>query len=826
MALALGISLVAPCDSDGAVVSIDEPGLDIESGIRIQVLAEGDFDADGLLDLASVESAGSDGGDLAVRVRFGLGRGRFGPASHVTDVAVGTRIAVARMDGDALDDLVVGGPSCNACASGALQVWVGAVDRSFAPAHPAIPIERRPTAMAVGDIDGDHDLDVAAAFEDAGSGHDYSIFFNDGSASLIQKPGRIGYTSEDLAIADVTGDGVADLVSLFYLWISIRPGTGGGTFHDPGFAIGTPSRLGTLTVARVDADWDLDIVGGTSLEPGLVVFRNDGGGDFTRLPAIPTSERAGRVIVSDLNGDLTPDLVAPIRMRNEVAIFHGNEADTFAPAYIRSTGYRPNQTVVGDVNQDGLPDVVTGSESELALVVHLGQGDGFVGSSGLVTGEAPSAITVGDFDVDGRREFAIANRNAHTVSVFRAGAGEGSWIRSDLTVGVFPIGVGFADLDQDGKNELITIHASTGQLEVRRGLGAGDFEPPVGYAVCEQPRVLRFSDFDRDGRIDVIVGCDASSTALTILYGLGNAVLGNRADYAPSGSPYGMRDLQASDVTGDGRVDAIVATERGAQIALYPGAANGGLGTPVSLFAGGWVTGVDYCDVDGDGRLDLVAARPDGDEVVVFRGLGLGSFGDPVGIPAGFAPQAVRAGDVDGDRVADLIVSGAGRTTPQSAGSVRVLRGLGGGMFEPAASILVGKAPGELAFGDVTDDGRADILVAGPSLGTVDVLINHSEIGSVGVGPSSMSGDLSCRVHPNPSTGTIRLAVASQRAGPARIDLYSVTGRRVLSRAVELPRDAVIALEPGAGLHLAPGLYVVRMEQAGRQVTTRAILLP
>jgi hypothetical protein len=60
--------------------------------------------------------------------------------------------------------------------------------------------------------------------------------------------------------------------------------------------------------------------------------------------------------------------------------------------------------------------------------------------------------------------------------------------------------------------------------------------------------------------------------------------------------------------------------------------------------------------------------------------------------------------------------------------------------------------------------------------------------------------------------------------GSARLEVFDLAGRRVLSRGIDdrLERAGELRLDaPG----LRAGMYIVRLEQLGRSATARAILL-
>lgn len=78
--------------------------------------------------------------------------------------------------------------------------------------------------------------------------------------------------------------------------------------------------------------------------------------------------------------------------------------------------------------------------------------------------------------------------------------------------------------------------------------------------------------------------------------------------------------------------------------------------------------------------------------------------------------------------------------------------------------------------------------------------------------------------HPNPATGPLSVALSLASTAPARLEILDVAGRRVHASTIgrPVPGPQQIAL---SGLKLAPGVYVLRLEQSGVRLVTRSIVL-
>jgi hypothetical protein len=189
---------------------------------------------------------------------------------------------------------------------------------------------------------------------------------------------------------------------------------------------------------------------------------------------------------------------------------------------------------------------------------------------------------------------------------------------------------------------------------------------------------------------------------------------------ASGGANQGPFDVKVADVNGDGFLDLITAeTEAGVGVLL--GLA-GNLYAPATTYAVGPRTGINagathvvLGDVTGDGRLDIVATTLD--DLVVLPGLSNGSFGPYVTYPIGLGVRPVRVAlnDLNADGRLDIVttndVSNAGINPSQYA--VGVLLARAGGGFMPAVTYpsIPNSTPNAVAVGDVTGDGRPDIVV-------------------------------------------------------------------------------------------------------------------
>lgn len=336
----------------------------------------------------------------------------YSPGVHPTAVAVGD------FNGDGKLDLAVANYDPAVLANNTVSVLLGNGDGTFgSPVSYVTGLGA--LSVSVGDFNGDGKLDLAVANERNG---DFSVLLGNGDGTF-QTP--VSYTTvyglpQMVAVADFNGDGKLDLATADSgsNFVSVLLGNGDGTFQPAAAYVAGSSTFsgpGSIAVGDFNGDGKLDLAVAIVGDNDVAILLGNGNGTFQLPVSYAVDTHPFWVTAADFNGDGKLDLaVANFGILNSsngsVSVLLGNGDGTFQPAVNYGAGIHPLRITAGDINGDGVLDLAIGNDSEVSVL--LGNGDGtFQTAVNYATDANAQGVAFGDFANDGKADLAVANYN-------------------------------------------------------------------------------------------------------------------------------------------------------------------------------------------------------------------------------------------------------------------------------------------------------------------------------------------------------------------------------------------------------------------------------
>jgi cysteine-rich repeat protein len=584
--------------------------------ISLRDVALSDIDSDGDADVLLPDTNAGGVGKIFVF------RSTAGAALNLTldntvtfaNINVPSAIKIGDFNDDTFEDVAV-----LFLNFGAVQIHLGNGDSTYNDL-PLLPIAGGPgRGLALGDLNSDGHLDVAAASEDG-----RVVYFNDGNANFAA-PLLLSDTSSvaveiALQVADVNGDGNDDLLTTSVDDLFVNTSNGDGTLNGDvrmltaGLAASSQNALAT---ADFNEDGFADVVNAAQTQTAQLFFGHPGGlaGTQTIRGGTPRFGAAG-----DLDGDGDDEFVFGNISSNALSIYNTDDNGALAVTFFNA-GFDGTVALVADLNvvltdMDGDSDldiVIGGSEGSQNggqagrnhIAIFPNQGNLQFGAPALVTNLGRIFFfEVADFDTDGRADLAVSRFDASNVATvaFLRNLGGLTFAAPIISAPIpgAPFDLDAADLNGDGKPELVSTTFSAQSVTLFNNSstsGTISMGAPSNVATTGNSIFVTLADIDEDGDKDIISTTGGSPN---VLKNNGSGIFA--APVIINGGVNG--DIQAGDFDNDGDIDLGINNGNAATQILI----NNGDGTSyeISTFAtGNQNEGLAVGDINGDGALDF-----------------------------------------------------------------------------------------------------------------------------------------------------------------------------------------------------------------------------
>lgn len=363
-------------------------------------------------------------------------------------------------------------------AVSAQEIFYTDVTKTHLPAE----LPRECMDSAVGDVDGDNDLDIALAIEWAPN----ILLLNDGAGSFTAAPDRIpaaDYDSEDAEFADLDGDGDLDLVIVnedtkvneFYL------NDGTGRFIDASDRLPLEGTSNAIAILDLNDDGAPDLLIGNYGTQGVMI--NDGRGHFSdgtekHWQSVPGDTQDLELV--DIDGDGDYDVAVANEGQNHLYLNEGGRLVDATRGRLPSREDESREFRAADFDDDGDMDLIL---TNIQLIYDWPRRDYLLlnDGNGVFTDAAEGRLPDGsrdhfsveavDLDNDGDLDILMPS------STFTGDAGDylvqlndgtghfsvaetGSILPSSVNNNGIGFNIEVADFNQDGRDDLFLCNRS------------------------------------------------------------------------------------------------------------------------------------------------------------------------------------------------------------------------------------------------------------------------------------------------------------------------------------------------------------------------------
>jgi len=375
-------------------------------------------------------------------------------------IATGQDIAAGDVNGDGLLDLV------SSDGSESVAVFLNLGGGAFATGVAYDSGNRNMRGVTLADFDNDGALDIAVANPDSDRPQAaVSVLLNNGDGTFgAFSKWRVSDRPEVVAVADIDGDGNADLVvgdqrfSGTAPLLGVRLGRGDGTFAGAS-TLAASAFPRAIAVADINDDDRPDVVLAT--DGGVDVFLNDGGALLDATTYAAFIESPNDVELADVDGDGDRDIALVARpdgsTNQTLGTMLNDGTGVFAgPVFVADTGL--SGTIgLADIDGDGDLDVADAQGSNTRL--WLGDGTGaFTLGATLASSNNRNDLLVADLDGDGDPDAAATGQSVVEV-------------RLNQCVAFPPV------ITQQPPRTIVADSGTTVRIAVEAGLGT----PPLMY---------------------------------------------------------------------------------------------------------------------------------------------------------------------------------------------------------------------------------------------------------------------------------------------------------------------------------------------------------
>ncbi|CAM2707178.1 unnamed protein product [Rotaria socialis] len=594
-----------------------------------------------------------------------------------------------------------------------------------------------PRAVALGDVNNDHLLDIVAA----NSGTDtIGVFLSLSNSNFTDQqayPTGHGSHPTSLVLTDFNNDTYLDVAVANYGTNNIGIFLGnktGGYAQQKNYALNA-SRPVFIVAGDFNHDNLVDIIVASNGTYCIDIFLGNGDGTLRYYRAYSTGYDSSPVAmaVGDFNQDNSLDIAVANSGTDNVGIFLGIGDGTFTKQYTYSTSLNsnPSSIITGDLDNDNHLDLLVTNSGTGSIGIFLGNGNGTFSQQTTFSINSefrPTYIQFGNFDQDTQIDVVVvvdpindeiyiflryANKTFATTTIF------------DGTFQSFPCFVAVADFNEDNQSDIVIVNYETDEILLLSNYFILPSVRQTNYLVEQgsAPSSVIVYDFNNDSQPDLVTN-NAAGDSLLILFGNDNGTYDVKLSYSTGIGSFPER-LCIGDLNNDKRMDIVIANYGSDSIGILIGENNGTFSNviTVAMAPGSKPVPVSVGDFNNDTQLDIVVGNTGLGGFTILHGHGDGNFtiGMTYAVQTVKQPLSIVVEDINKDKYLDLVIVGC------TFGNIGVFFGYGNENFSEGTFYLVGSlaCPTCIVLSDLNNDTHLDFIITVFHGGYIGVMFGY-----------------------------------------------------------------------------------------------------
>lgn len=352
---------------------------------------------------------------------------------------------------------------------------------------------------------------------------------------------------------------------------------------------------------------------------------------FGATTNLATPQRPDGVVAGGWNSDLFFDLAVTTDTPDKLTVMFGNASGLGAPINIFfPNGSGPGEMAAADADGDGDTDIMVllKNFNQVVHLVNPGNGQFTLGPT-FAVGNEPVAIAVGQFNTDGRPDFAVVNRSGNSVTILNSALG--GYAAATVAVGNDPRSVAAGDWNGDGRTDLaVTNHDDRTISLLTNNNGAFSGAGLLSTTANLRPDGIAAGDLDGDGDMDLASGLSGNGLNFVGLYRNNSGLFLGPTNFGSGGVNPG--NIALKDLDCDGDLDVTVSNQDSNQVGVLQNNGAFAFGAAMSLASGTRPGAIAFGDTDHDGDLDVAVTARDGAVTSLFNNTSC----TPMAVPTAF----------------------------------------------------------------------------------------------------------------------------------------------------------------------------------------------